>query len=248
MTKLLLVVVITLFFTEGCVQKETKLPLITKEILSLKYQVNSKFGFSKDSILFYCWTGKTDVYDASELLGDLSGLYKPDNDSIVRDKDFFKNEPFNERSFTKKLKQKSIYIDDIYKKRFMYDVIEDSFNLYPSGGALATNIIKINKPIGDTTSLIYQFSKKENVSALKEYKNYWIYLTNDTSKICKAFVNIFDTITKQKCKIETDFCVSQLNFLLYDIMNDEKPEIILFYTPVFMNRDLGTLKVFKMAE
>jgi hypothetical protein len=256
MVKLFLCI-ITLIILQACAHEEKKPKLNAKEVLELAYEVNTNFGFSKDTILVGYGGGK----ESNGTNWPISGLYKPFSDSFYKDEKLYINRTLGDNAFTKIMKEKSIYIDDIYINRFRYDLIaydfnifspeggaiEDSFNIYMPGGGAIANII-LNKPgvVGDTASLIYKFSKKENVQALKAYKNYWIYLTYDT--IHKTFLNILNTKTKEKCQIITDSLIGPANFLLFDIMNDEKPEIILFQTPAYLFKFSGLLKVFRIVE
>ncbi len=242
----IVITVITLFFLQACKQKKSKLSV--KEVLVLNYGVNSNFGFSKDTIILYSYTGKIDNQNSAYWAYFTTGLYKPYNDSIRKNENFSNSLITNEKTFSKIITKNPVYINNIYSTRFKYDVIADSFNIYPSGGAIADIILKKSNSVSDTSSVKFKFSKRENVQALKSYKSYWVYLTSDTGKQCNTIINILNINSNEKYNIETNFCIGQINFLLYDIMGDERPEIIIFYTPVFLFRDVGTLKIFRILE
>ena len=140
-------------------------------------------------------------------------------------------------------------LNNIYTTRFKYDVIiYDTFNIHtPSGGPLAYMVLNKPESSYDTASLKYKFAKKENIEILKIYNNYYFYFSaNNKVGECYKSLNVFNIATKQKCQIRLDFSLGITNFLIFDIMDNETPEIIIFHTPIFTFRDIGTLKIFKI--
>jgi hypothetical protein len=249
--------IILLIFLQACTHKTTKPKVKIKVAFQAAYDIHTSFGFSNDTILI--GYGKGTEGDLSNW--PVSGLYKSASDSFYKDGKFNSGSTLDDKAFTETMKLKPVYIQDIYTNRFKYDLIaedynifsptggtaKDSFNIYmPGGGAIADIIL--NKPAreSDTASAIYKFAKRNNVRALKTYKNYWVYLTCDSTY--RTFLNILNTETNQDCIIPTDGLVGPANFLLYDVMNDEKPEIILFQTPAYLFKFSGSLKVFRIVD
>ena len=156
MVKLFLCI-ITLIILQACAHEEKKPKLNAKEVLELAYEVNTNFGFSKDTILVGYGGGK----ESNGTNWPISGLYKPFSDSFYKDEKFYIYGTLGENAFTKIMKEKPVYIDDIYRHRFRYDVVADSFNFYTPAGVPVANIV-LNKlgTHNDTESLIYKFSIK----------------------------------------------------------------------------------------
>lgn len=229
----------------GCNRNLKKNKLTTKQIFSLEYCFSSSFAFNKDTVCIV--EGAKCEYPYTQ--GHLFIKSLTQKDTLIKYEDLNAKKYFDIDSTKKRMKAKPLFIKDIFQtNEFKYEVISNRF----LGVLYYKDTIKYGKELLESLNneVFYKnrFGIKENILALKTNKNYCAYLTEENNIKDSLCINILNLKKHLQNKIYVYNYLRKIEFSFFDIIDDTKPELLIFVTDVFSFRGTGTLKVFKILD
>ncbi len=119
----------------------------------------------------------------------------------------------------RELRTRSFVIEEISQYTFRYDKIPDTLN--------------------------HLFNKNEEVLYFIDHNEYWVYLTrNNSNGVYRIYVS--EKVSQNTTFIELSRSPERSDFLLFDIVGNNVPELMVVRKTHLMNRDLRDIDIYRI--